>query len=160
MIHGEELPVGVAVGPDGLPTRDPHAAFEGAISPLGGHKGFGLGLCIALLSGPLVGAAVGNGLKGWLLTEPGPAASKGHLFAAIDPIHFGDSATFRKRVSAYLDEIRSSHKAPGVTAIRIPGERAFVARTANLRRGSVSVHEVVWARTATVAAELGVTMPG
>jgi LDH2 family malate/lactate/ureidoglycolate dehydrogenase len=42
----ELLPEGVAIGPDGEPTRDPTLARRGALLPFGGHKGFGLALMI------------------------------------------------------------------------------------------------------------------
>src|SRR6202049_4731045 len=37
---GELLPEGVAIGPDGGPTRDPALARRGALLPFGGYKGF------------------------------------------------------------------------------------------------------------------------
>jgi LDH2 family malate/lactate/ureidoglycolate dehydrogenase len=38
--RGQELPPGSAVDADGYPTADPVAADDGAISPVGGRKGF------------------------------------------------------------------------------------------------------------------------
>ena len=46
----------------------------------------------------------------------------------------------------------------GLGEIRIPGERAF-AEEARRRQEGVPVYDVVWARTAKLAAELGVAMP-
>ena len=46
---GELLPEGVAIGPDGEPTRDPAAARRGALLPFGGYKGFGLALMLQAL---------------------------------------------------------------------------------------------------------------
>src|SRR5215831_15530481 len=56
----ELLPEGVAIGPDGEPTRDATLARRGALLPFGGYKGFGLALMIqalALLGGPGPGGA-------------------------------------------------------------------------------------------------------
>ena len=36
---GEQLPQGVAIGPDGAPTRDPALARQGALLPFGGDTG-------------------------------------------------------------------------------------------------------------------------
>jgi L-2-hydroxycarboxylate dehydrogenase (NAD+) len=157
--HREPLPPGSALGPDGRPTTDPEAALGGALSPLAGAKGFGLQLFVAFFSGPLVGAAVGKAAAGWYEEREGPAGSKGHLFLAVDPAAFGDAGRFRETVSAYMDEIRRSPKAPGAAAIRIPGERVHAARGESLRAGAVPIDEVVWANTARLAAELGVAMP-
>jgi len=47
---GELLPEGVAIGPNGEPTRDPALARRGgALLPFGGHKGFGLALMMTQL---------------------------------------------------------------------------------------------------------------
>ncbi|MSO92533.1 MAG: Ldh family oxidoreductase [Rhodospirillales bacterium] len=151
--HGTKLPPDVAIGPDGKMTTDPNLALQGAVSPLGGHKGFGLGLSVALLSGALVGGAMGHGLAG---DKPGP---KGHLFMAIDPAAFGDPDSFRKGVSAYVTEVKSSRKAPGVKEIRVPGERSFAERERSLKRGTVEIDPVLWENTIKLAGELGVALP-
>ena len=59
MVAGEKeepIPDGVLIDKDGNPSTDPKDAYEGAILPLEGHKGFALGLLIELLAGSLIGA--------------------------------------------------------------------------------------------------------
>ncbi|MDP6080371.1 MAG: Ldh family oxidoreductase, partial [Arenicellales bacterium] len=146
------------VGPDGLATVKAARVRDGAIGPLGGHKGFGLGLCVGLLSGPLVGALTGKALAGWFSEQPGAAGAKGHFFIVIDPAAFGDVDSFRTAVSAYIQEIKGSRKEAGVSEIRVPGERAFLQRERNLIEG-IPVDEIVWEKTAALAADLGVQMP-
>ena len=154
---GLPLPEGVGVDRDGDPSTVAEAVLDGAVAPLAGHKGFGLGLCVALLAGPLTGGAVGRGLDGW--HEAGePAHSRGHLFLAVDPTAFGDPAEFRAAVDAYLDEIRASRRAPGVDRIRIPGERAYVTRGDAERRGVVILDES-WTRLVAHAERLGAEIP-
>ena len=155
--HGEKVSEGVGIGPDGNPTTDAATIEKGSISPLAGHKGFGLGLCFGLIAGPLVGAAVGKELQGWV-GEGGRAGSKGHFMIAIDPASFGDPNTFQNAVSAHLEEIKESKKAEGFSEIRIPGERTFETRARNLGEG-ITVLEAVWSRTAKIAERLGVPMP-
>ena len=43
--RGEKIPEGWAVDKDGNPTTDPDAALHGSLSPAGGPKGYGLGIC-------------------------------------------------------------------------------------------------------------------
>ena len=156
--HGEHLPPGSGVDSRGQATTEAAAIRDGAIAPLAGAKGFGLGLCVALLSGPLVGGEVGEAIEGWH-TDGAPKGRRGHLFMAIDPAAFGDEDTFRKSASAYLDEVRASRTAPGVDAVRIPGARTYASRARNLVDG-IEMLEATWSRAADHAAKLGVEMPG
>lgn len=153
--RGEKIAEGVAIGPDGRPTTDAKTAMQGALSPFGGHKGYGLGLAVALLSGALVGGAMGRGL----LDAPGPAGPKGHLFMAIDPAAFGSLDSFRKGVGAYAREVKQSRKAPGVKAIRMPGERGFAERQRSLKAARVTIDPMLWQNTRKLAGEMGVRMP-
>ena len=160
--HGEQVPAGLGVGPDGRPstdavTIDRTSGEGGAIAPMAGHKGFGLGLCLSLLSGPLVGAATGKGLEGWTV-EGAPMGPMGHFFFAVDPSIYGDPAAFREAVGVHLAEIKGSRRAPDVAEIRIPGERAFAQREKSLRDGVV-LQEKIWERARELSAELGVAMP-
>jgi L-2-hydroxycarboxylate dehydrogenase (NAD+) len=148
--------LGIAIGQDGRPTQDPGLAIAGALAPLGGHKGFALGLCVGILSGPLVGAAVGAPLAGWL-RPTGRAGSKGHFMMAIDPTAFGAMKVFQRSVASHLREIKAVRRAPGA-AIRIPGERGFATRLDQKRRG-IRISAEVWARTQVLAASLGVALP-
>lgn len=122
-----EVPEGSGRGADGLPTTDASAIRNGgAISPLAGHKGFGLALSIGLLCGPLTGSGIGPELAGWQAT--GETHTQGHLLIAIDPAAFGDPETFVARNEWYFDVLRNSAKAPDLDGIRIPGERAAEKR--------------------------------
>src|SRR5882762_8321786 len=69
---GTPLPEGVAIDPDGNPTRDAKAARDGALLPFGGHKGFGLGLIVQAF-GILGGAALV------------PGNDDGYVFIAFRP---------------------------------------------------------------------------
>ncbi len=151
--HGETVPEAEGVDSAGHPSADPAAVREGAIGPLAGHKGFGLGLCVALLAGPLTGSDTGRALlaRG--------TARKGHLFLAVDPAHFGDLDAFRAAASAYLAEVKECTRVDGTTAIRVPGERAAAARRRALDTGRVAVYESVWTRMAEIADSLGVEVP-
>jgi LDH2 family malate/lactate/ureidoglycolate dehydrogenase len=159
--RGERLPEGAGVGADGRLTGDPERVREGAISPLAGHKGFGLGLFVAFLCGPLTGSDVGRALRGWGWKEwvPGRAGVMGHLLIAVDPAAFGDAGRFRGAVQAYAEAIKASRAAPGSPGVRMPGEGAFAERARNLAAGRVPIPSFVWDDASAVAKELGVAMP-
>jgi L-2-hydroxycarboxylate dehydrogenase (NAD+) len=159
--YGEEIPEGVALDPDGNPTRNATLARKGAIHPLAGHKGSGLCLMIGLLSGPLVGAALGHAQQGWILGPgggTGPTAKRGHMIAAVDPAAFGDAGVFQRAAARYVQALKASRKSPGVAEILVAGERGLRERRTALRQG-VAIDERVWQNTARIAAELGVPMP-
>ena len=156
--RGEPLAEGNALDRAGVPTTDPEAALSGALSPFGGAKGFGLGLFVGILAGPLVASEVGRGLADWGEDRMGPAGNKGHLFIAIDCGAFVGREAFLDAVEGYADEVRSGRRAPG-RDIRIPGERVYQSRRETLETGSIPIECAVWANAARIAGELGVEMP-
>jgi LDH2 family malate/lactate/ureidoglycolate dehydrogenase len=118
---GELLPEGVAIGPDGEPTRDPALARRGALLPFGGYKGFGLALMIQVLG---------------LLAESGSEQSDfGYLFIAFRPDLVGTADVFTRRVTQLIERIKATPRQPGIDEIRIPSERAFRSRERALREG-------------------------
>lgn len=119
---GELLPEGVAIGPNGEPTRDPALARRGALLPFGGYKGFGLALMVQAL-----GLLGGSG--------PEQDSEPGYLFIAFRPDLFGPKDVFNRRVTQLIESIKATPRQPGIDEIRIPSERAFRARESALREG-------------------------
>jgi LDH2 family malate/lactate/ureidoglycolate dehydrogenase len=119
---GEPLPEGVALGPDGAPTRDAARARRGALLPFGGYKGFGLALMMQAMG---------------LLAGLGPHGERdyGYLFIAFKPELLGPADAFEREVTALIDRVKAVPKQPGVDEIRIPSERAFRSRERLLREG-------------------------
>jgi LDH2 family malate/lactate/ureidoglycolate dehydrogenase len=118
---GELLPEGVAIGPNGEPTRDPVLARRGALLPFGGYKGFGLALMVQALG---------------LLGGSGPEQdSEPDLFIAFQPDLFGPKDVFNRRVTQLIEDIKATPRQPGIEEIRIPSERAFRSRERALREG-------------------------
>ena len=119
---GDPLPEGVALGPDGEPTRDAALAGRGALLPFGGYKGFGLALMMQAL-GVLSGAGA-------------PSRSDyGYLFIAFRPDLIGPADAFERQVSELIDRVKAVPRQPGFDEIRIPSERSFQSRERLLREG-------------------------
>lgn len=154
---GTPLPEGSGIGPDGVPTTEAALVRKGAISPLAGHKGFGLALCVGLLCGPLTDSGIGPELAGWQ-GAAGETKSQGHLIMAIDPTSFGDAETFAGRTDWYLDLLKDSRTAPGSNGIRIPGERAAAERMRRKEKG-VEILAATWRNVQPFAERLGVAVP-
>lgn len=143
MHRGEELQEGWAIDADGNPTTDPAAASKGAIAPVGGPKGYGLALSIALLAGLLPGADVGRSVRGTLDVDY--RCTKGDLFFLIDPRGFVGGATLATGVKAYLDELRASRPQQGFEQVAVPGDRGHELRQERLTNGIPHPEEVWYA---------------
>jgi len=127
---GQLLPEGVAVDAEGRPTRDPAMARLGALLPFGGYKGFGLS---AHRAG--VRCAAGSALD--------PDKDDGYLFVVFKPDLLVDLDDFKQQVSELIDRVKATPRQPGVSEIRIPGERALRSRERALREG-IEVDSVVY----------------
>ncbi|MDQ8730558.1 Ldh family oxidoreductase [Bradyrhizobium sp. LHD-71] len=119
---GELLPEGVAIGPNGEPTRDAALARRGALLPFGGYKGFGLALMVQAF-GILAGAGTDH------------ESDSGYLFIAFRPDLIGPEDVFNARVTELIERIKATPRQAGVDEIRIPSERSFRARERALREG-------------------------
>jgi LDH2 family malate/lactate/ureidoglycolate dehydrogenase len=119
---GELLPEGVAIGPDGEPTRDPALVRRGALLPFGGYKGFGLALMIQAL-----GLLAGSGSE--------EQSEYGYLFIAFRPDLIGPADVFNRQVTELIDRVKATPRQAGVNEVRFPSERAFRARERALQAG-------------------------
>jgi len=126
---GERLPEGVVIDRDGNLSTDPEDAYNGAILPLAGYKGFSIGLMVALLAGPLIGAKA---------IKKDSYDSDGFFIIGIDPQKLGDSHVAR-HISDVLDDIRQTSGMPDAEEISIPGERSAKMLAKRRADGSVDV---------------------
>ena len=118
----EPLPEGVALGPDGEPTRDAAAARRGALLPFGGYKGFGLALMIQMLA-LLAGSA------------SDAASEYGYLFVAFRPDLLGPADAFERAATQLVERVKATPRQKGFEDIRVPSERAFRCRERAHREG-------------------------
>jgi L-2-hydroxycarboxylate dehydrogenase (NAD+) len=156
MKKGKQIPKGWAVDSEGRPTTDPKKGLDGALSPFGGIKGYGLALVLELLAGPLVGAAAGKEVHGTLEPVKG-FCTKGDFMIAINPAMFVPAGEFKARVKKFLTQLKASRKAPGVEEILVPGEPEFRTREKRLREG-IPIADEVWSEIEQIAKELGVSI--
>ena len=114
---------------EGMPTTDPAAARS--LSPAGGYKGYGLGMMVEILCGLLAGGPIGTEILTMYGAPIEARRSISHFLMAIDIGRFLDLDTFRSRIQALVDQIRSM---PAVAdSVMVPGDpekRSFVERSA------------------------------
>jgi LDH2 family malate/lactate/ureidoglycolate dehydrogenase len=142
---GRPLPDGWIVDAAGEPTNDPAELYRGgAILPMGGHKGFALGLLAEILGGILAGAGC---------VSLGDSPGNGVVLVAIDP----PTAGFPERVATLLDAVKSSPPATGGTGVLVPGEPEAAAAEHRERAG-IPVGAAVWSSLVETAESVGVLL--
>jgi len=116
----ENIPPGWALDETGLPTTDPDAAMKGTLLPIGGPKGYGLAFMIDVLSGLLSGSQYGPLVK--TFHQPLGPTGIGVFLMAVDIERFMPLHQFRELVGSYVESIKKTKKAKGVSRIYLPGE--------------------------------------
>ena len=130
---GEKIPTGWAIDNRGRVTNEPADVLAGgALLPLGsdrergGHKGYGLGMMVDLLSGALSGANWGPFAPPFALRQTIPTRSVGkgigHFFGAMRVDGFIDIDSFKSQVDEYIRVFRATKPAPGTSGPLIPGD--------------------------------------
>lgn len=140
---GEPIPEGVAIDPDGNPTTDPKAAWEGAMLPTGDYKGIGFALLIQVLAGSMTGSAPD------LLGGGDPLANLSAFILVINPALAG-STGFEADMAAWF-----SHYGKAAGDGRYPGQRGAQLERER-RQGGIPLSAVARAELAKAASKLGI----
>jgi LDH2 family malate/lactate/ureidoglycolate dehydrogenase len=118
------LPAGYIVTKDGQPSTDPADYYDGGfLLPFGGHKGYALGVLMALL----------GGLSGNFNAETGFV--KGEFMQVINIEAFTPLETYQRGVRALLNSIKTTPPAPGFEEVLVPGEYEHRSRLKRLAEG-------------------------
>ncbi|MBC8535812.1 Ldh family oxidoreductase [Feifania hominis] len=162
---GRDLERGWAVGADGRVCTDAptvraciNSKKTGGILPLGGegetfggHKGYGLGLMVEILSGILAGGDTSN-----LIRRLDPWVDRNsEFFVAMDYGMFGEPAQMEAHLSDYLHTLRTAERADPAVPIYTHGEKEQRAAEYNRAHG-VLIHEKTAQKLLHVAQELGI----
>lgn len=136
---GKPIPHGWALDAAGNPTTDPHAVH--ALTPLGGdrvtsgQKGYGLGLIVDVLCGPL-----GGGSMSWQITGElgqGRGNGTGHAFMAWRIDAFREPEAFHADIRRMIADLHAVPAAPGAPSDRVlvPGDIEAATAAYNARHG-------------------------
>jgi LDH2 family malate/lactate/ureidoglycolate dehydrogenase len=139
---GQPLEMPWGMDEDGAPTTDPQAilgasptngrgvyGLGGAGESNGGHKGYGQGLIVELLTAILSGGMTALDIA----TDDGAGAC--HFFCAFDPSLFGNLALMQQRLNIYFEQLRHSNRHTPDQRIYIHGEKEAEQRAARLHNG-------------------------
>lgn len=163
---GIPMPSGCIIDRDGNPTTDPEDFYAGgALVPLGGavagHKGYGLAMASALISGlamidddnpTLIGASVVQDVP----DTRGIVA--GVFLTVIDPAAFGNREQYQMLTAEHLAAAKRVPPAADTDEVLLPGEPEGRSRAARERDG-IALPEATWHDLTAVAARFHASMP-
>jgi uncharacterized oxidoreductase len=153
-IAGRTVPDGWLLDSDGRPTNDPSARFAdppGTILPMGGYKGFGLGLLLDVLVAGLAG--------GYCPPAPQDEVECNNvLLLAFDPESFSGLTHFVTQSQSLCDYVRTSKPIGEGTEIRLPNDRTRQTRKDRLVQG-VPIDAGTWNQLVERARQLGKEIP-
>jgi len=118
--QGQKIPEGWALDKNGNPTTDPRKALEGVRLPMGGHKGYGLGLVVDVFTAGLAGALIGREIPPYWDTSTPYGVS--YFLMAIDPDKFAGVDKFKDRVDCLIRDCKSCAPMRGFKEVLVPGE--------------------------------------
>jgi LDH2 family malate/lactate/ureidoglycolate dehydrogenase len=160
--EGKDLPARWGLNGRGEPTEKPSEILEdfpnrkiAGIFPLGGpgeenggHKGYGHGLIVEILTGIISGGLMSGGKR--------DGAS--HFFLAMDPAVFGDLSEIQRRLGDYFEKLRASNLTNPGQKIYIHGEKE-IEKQRQYRKGGIPVKESVWGEFRAICEKNGVKLP-
>jgi len=156
---GGSIPIGWALGEDGLPTTDAREAGQARrILPLGGftegtgYKGYALSTIVESLCHALAGAAMSTNIMAVQGRGTRPS-NIGHFFAAYRLDGFRAVDEFKQDMDEMVRALRSCPPQPGVAGVLLPGEKEFRAAAERSREG-IPLHAEVVTLLRSVATDL------
>ncbi|NCB02995.1 MAG: Ldh family oxidoreductase, partial [Spirochaetia bacterium] len=143
--EGKSLPEGWAVDTNGMSTTDSFKLLDdmlfqrgGGILPLGGlgelnggHKGFGLGVVVDILTSITSGGEFGKHVK----DSEATSARVCHFFGAIKIDAFRDVEEFKTDMGHLLDDINNSEPATNCERVYYAGQKEHESEAKSNERG-------------------------
>ena len=138
---GSKIPEGWALDRNGNPTTDPEKALEGILLPMAGHKGYGLGLVVDVLTGALSGSYCGKEVPPLKdLTTPYGCSS---FMLALDPNCFTGTDLFKKKMDGLIEDCITCPPMDGFERVYYPGELEAAEEAERTEKGIPIREEVL-----------------
>jgi LDH2 family malate/lactate/ureidoglycolate dehydrogenase len=128
---GLPLAEGLAIDEEGNPVTDPEKAKSSALLPIGGAKGYVLGLLGEIMSGVITGSGVSHGVAS-MYKDFTASGNNGHFFLALDISRWMPLEAFYDRLESLVQILKAS--APEGEVL-LPGERRWRAHDFNSANG-------------------------
>jgi LDH2 family malate/lactate/ureidoglycolate dehydrogenase len=153
---GQSVPSTWAVDSEGRPVTNPYAAIDALPLPIGGYKGYGIAVMVALLTAGLSGGRIGTAVTSPYQVEKAQGTS--HTFIALDPAAFAGLEALHAAVQTWESELRASPRLPGVDTILLPGDPEW-NRLEEAQAQGTEIQQDRVEQLRELAADLGVTFP-
>ena len=133
--QGKTIPNGWLTNGKGHPTTDPDVFLaDGALTPFGAHKGYGLAMLVESFAGVLAGAAMTSDIISWA-KESSEGCNEGHAFIAIDIKTMMPDGAFEERTDTLIDRMKGAPKAAGCDRTYVPGEMEWESEQESMEYG-------------------------
>ncbi|MBL9138442.1 MAG: Ldh family oxidoreductase [Verrucomicrobiales bacterium] len=134
--EGRKVPEGWVVDDAGRPTTDPSVwPKAGALTPMAGHKGYGIALMIEVLSAVVTQGPAMAEVLSWSFADPSLPTGHSAAFLAMNVRAMPGGEALGRRLAEMARRIRALPKAPEGGRILLPGEREWAFRKRALREG-------------------------
>ncbi len=164
----KSIPEGWVINADGTMATDSAQILKDMVTkqatllPLGGvgemfggHKGYGLGTMVEILSSTLQGGAFLSGLTDFDKDGKPQPLRIGHFFMAMRIDNFIEIAEFKKNTGNLLRELRAARKVPGAERIYTAGEKEYY-RTLKINQEGLDISLGLQKNLKGLGQELGV----
>lgn len=152
----EKIPQNWALTAEGRPTIDPEEALKGILLPMAGHKGYGISLWVALLTGALSGSEWDSQVTN--IYDCSRPQKVSHTFLAIDLEAFAGKDNYIEIIDGMYSEIKNTSLAEGFKEVYLPGEIEDIKRQGQIKEG-VSLSSVTLQKLTDLAAKLKISLP-
>ncbi len=129
--EGRPIPEGWAIDEAGAPTTNAKRALDGALLPMGGHKGIGIAMLVECLAGALAATADSFEPGRNEIREGGAAGRQGAFLWLVKTDAFAGEGLF----GAYMSHWITTYRDAGGDAAHLPGTRGDVLERAGRERG-------------------------
>ncbi|MGO4331768.1 Ldh family oxidoreductase [Cupriavidus sp. 2TAF22] len=152
--EGRPIPEGWAVDANGVPTSDAERALDGALLPMGGHKGIGIAMMVECLAGALAATAQSLDPARNDLKSGGAVGRQGGFVWLVKPDAFAGKDLF----ADYMAQWTGTYLAAGGAEARLPGARGD-ALEHEAREGGIALPAAIAQDLSALGRQVGIPFP-
>jgi ureidoglycolate dehydrogenase (NAD+) len=150
------VPLGWGVDAEGNDAHSPESMV--GLHPIGGYKGFGLGMMVDVLCGVLTGMPFGRHISRMYGDPIEDKRYLGHFFLAVDIQRFIPLEQFKANMQQMMKEVRAEPPQDPKVPLQVAGDPEKTAYAERSRKG-VILSDGEWEEFTSLARKCGLTLP-